>query len=226
MPSTRPRGLVAGFGLGLVVAWTGISCWRAGALRPADPLPRHVRHAMVLDGQGVSGSRAFEGLRLLREGSVDTLVLSGVQIGGGFFYSMVWARMLPLAPSERSRVLELRSDCHSTQNEAILADSVFHALGDDTVVVVTSSYHVWRAASIFRRRSRSGTVFVVHGADDPYWDLGWSDRESCKMRFLEWTKRSVWVLWEQWAPAPKEFPASQFARGVDVGRIPPSAWTP
>lgn len=226
MASNGREGSAVALAICLAAAWTGLSCWRAGVLRPSDPLPRHVRHAMVLDGQGASGSRASEGLRLLREGSIDTLVLSGVQLGGGLVYSMIWARMLPLSPSERSRVLELRSQCHSTQDEATLADSVFHALGDDTVVVITSDYHVWRAASIFRRRSRSGTVFVLHGADDPYWDLGWSNRESRKMRFLEWTKRLVWVLGEQWMSAPREFPTPEFARGQEVGRIPPPAWTP
>jgi len=187
-------------------------------------MPAHVRHAMVLDGQGPSGSRALEGLRLLREGRTDTLVLSGVAIGGGYFYSMIWARMLPLTSSERGRVLELRSDCNSTQDEATLAASVFS--GDDTVLVVTNAFHAWRAASVFRRHSRSGTVFRVHSVGDEVWDRGWSDREARKMRFLEWTKRAVWVLWEQWLPVRAVPTWHELVRGEALGRFPPPAWTP
>jgi hypothetical protein len=207
-----------------ILLWTGISAWRAGVFRGPDPLPGHVRHAMVLDGQGPSGSRALEGLRLLRDGRTDTLVLSGVEIGGGFFYSMLWVRMLPLSRAERERVVELRSDCTSTQDEARVAASIFS--GDDTVLVVTSAFHAWRAASIFRRRAGSGTVFRVHATGDEVWDRGWSDREGRKMRFLEWTKRAVWVLWEQWLPARGEPAWHNSVRGAALGQIPASAWIP
>ncbi|HXP90435.1 MAG TPA: ElyC/SanA/YdcF family protein [Fibrobacteria bacterium] len=207
-----------------VVVWTGISALRAGVFRGPDPMPGHVRHAMVLDGQGPSGERAMEGLRMLREGRTDTLVLSGVEIGGGFFYSMLWVRMLPLSGAERDRVVELRSSCTSTQDEARLAASVF--TGDDTVLVVTSAFHAWRAASIFRGRAGSGTVFRVHAVGDGVWDRGWSDREARKMRFLEWTKRIFWVLWEQWLPVRGDPAWHEFVRGHELGRFPPPAWIP
>ena len=207
-----------------VLLWAGLSASRAGLFRGPDPLPGHVRHAMVLDGQGPSGSRALEGLRLLREGRTDTLVLSGVEIGGGFFYSMLWARMLPLTHAERGRVLELRSACTSTQDEARVAAAAFS--GDDTVLVVTSAFHAWRAASIFRRRAASGTVFRVHAAADEVWDRGWSDRESRKMRFLEWTKRAVWVLWEQWLPVRGEPARHEFVGGEALGGMPAPSWIP
>jgi len=211
----------------LVLLWSAISAFRAGAFRHPDPPLRHARYGMVLDGQGPSGSRAMEGLRLLREGRIDTLVLSGTGIGGGFVYSMLWVRMLPLSGAERGRTLELRSNCTSTRDEASLADSVFRSLGiGDTVVVITSGYHAWRAGSIFRRVARSGTVFRVHTADDPVWEKGWSDREGRKMRFLEWTKRIVWVLWEQWRPASGDPPWHAFVRGPGLGELPPPAWTP
>jgi hypothetical protein len=222
----RRGSKVAAAAAGVVLVWTGVSCLRAGVFHPPDRLPRHARHAMVLDGQGPSGSRAFEGLDLLRRGTVDTLVLSGVRIGGGFVYSMIWSRMLPLTGSERTRVQELRSDCSSTQDEAMLSDSIFHALGEDTVVVVTSRYHAWRASSIFRLRARFGTVFAIHAAVDPSWDKGWSDREASKMRFLEWTKRLAWVLVEQWMPHQGRSTWCEVVRGERLGQVPAPAWTP
>ena len=209
-----------------VLLWISISALRSGAFRRTDPQPRHASYAMVLDGQGLSGSRGTEGLRLLREGRIDTLVLSGTEIGGGFVYSMVWVRMLPLAGPERRRTLELRSGSTSTQDEARLADSVFSNLGQDTVVVVTSTYHAWRAGSIFRRETRSGVVFRIHSAPDPGWDGGWTDREGLKLRFFEWSKRVVWVLWEQWFPVRSGPPWHMFVRGPDLGEVPPPAWTP
>ena len=191
-----------------------------------DPLPNHVRYVMVLDGQGPSGSRALEGLRLVREGNADTLVLSGTEIGGGYAYSMLWVRMLPLSGAERQRTLELRSGCTSTRDEARLAGSVFSRLGQDTVMVVTSAYHAWRAASIFHRSAKSGVVFWIHAAPDPTWESGWSTREGQKMRFLEWTKRVVWTLWEQWLPVRGDPPWHAFIRSPALGDFPPPAWSP
>lgn len=210
----------------LVFMWVAVSAFRAGVFEGRPPLPRHVRYALVLDGQGPSGSRAMEGLRLLRDGKTDTLVLSGTLIGGGVIFSMLWARMLPLSGPERQRTLELRSGCSRTQDEARLAASVFSSLGQDTVVVVTSDYHAWRAGSIFRRTARSGVVFRMHSAADPGWEEGWSDREGMKMRFMEWTKRISWVLCEQWLPAKGDLPWHSFARGPRLGELPPPAWTP
>ena len=220
--SGRPRTL----GAILVLLWSAISAYRAGAFRHPDPQPRHARYAMVLDGQGPSGSRAMEGLRLLREGKIDTLVVSGTEIGGGFVYSMLWVRMLPLSGLERRRTLELRSGSTSTQDEARLAGSVFSGLAQDTVVVVTSAFHAWRAESIFRRCASSRVVFVVRAAPEPIWERGWSDREGRKMRFLEWTKRIVWVLWEQWVPIRGDPPWHVFIRGPGLGELPAPAWTP
>jgi len=211
-------------GLALIV-WTGFSVFEAGAFRAPDALPSHVRHVLVLDGQGPTGNRALEGLRLLRDRRADTLVLSGTEVGGGIVYSMIWSRMLPLDSSDRTRTLELRSGSSSTQDEARLADSLFHALGDDTVMVVTSAFHAWRAGSVFRRVGRSGTVFVVVPAPDPIWDKGWRDREGLKMRLMEWTKRLHWTVYEQWRPIHGSRPWHLFARGADLGRFPEPAWT-
>jgi len=208
----------------ILSVWMAISAWKTGVFRSADPPPRHARHALVLDGQGPTGCRAWEGLRLLREKRTDTLVLSGTEVGGGVFYSMVWSRMLPLDSVERTRTLEMRSGSTSTQDEARLADSLFHALGDDTVMVVTSAYHAWRTASVFRRVARSGCVFVVVPAPDPDWDKGWRDREGRKMLVMEWTKRFYWLVWENWRPVHGPLPWVVFGRGADLGRLPDPAW--
>lgn len=224
MPPMGPKqGAIRLFAMAAVL-WTAISAWKAGAFRPPDPLPGHVRHALVLDGQGPAGSRAEKGLDLLRRHLADTLVLSGTDVGGGVVYSMIWARMLPLDSLDRTRTVELRSGSSSTQDEARLADSLFHRMGDDTVMVVTSSFHAWRTASVFRRIARSGTVFVVVPSPDPVWDKGWMDREGRKMHLMEWTKRLYWTLWERWSPVQGPLPWHAFARGAELGRLPEPAW--
>lgn len=220
----HPQGTLRLIAL-LAIAWTGFSAWKAGAFRSPDPMPKHVRHVFVLDGQGPTGCRTLKGLQLVREHRADTLVISGTEAGGGVVYSMIWSRMLPLDSSERTRTIELRSGSLSTQDEARLADSLFHLMGDDTVMVVTSAYHAWRAASVFREVTGSGTVFVVVPSPDPIWDKGWSDREGQKMRVMEWTKRLYWTVWERWRPVRGPVTWSVFARGSDLGRLPEPAWT-
>ena len=205
-------------------AWCAVSAFRAGVLRDATPLPRHAKYAVVLDGQGSSGSRANRGLELLRQGRVDTLVLSGVPVGGGVFYSMIWARMLPLDSAERGRVLEMRSGSSGTRDEARLIDSIFGSSREDTVVVVSSAYHVWRTASILRRVAKGKAAFAVAGAEDPVWNRGLRDREGQKMRLQEWTKRLHWTLYEQWTEPRSPLPWAGIARGAELGLVPPSAW--
>lgn len=227
-PRSPRRFLLLGTGLAaaLFAAWAGFGAWRATASGSADPPPGHLRYGFVLDGQSPDGWRVLEGYRLLHAGAIDTLIVSGVEIGGGVHFSTIWVRMLPLAGKEKERVLELRSDCSSTLCEARMMDAFFEARKVDSVVVVTSAYHVWRAASIFAKASAGRRRWFFQGAPDSRWDAGWTDREGLKSRFFEWTKRLTWVLFEQWKPVP---PATAIrpgaiVRGDDLGRMPPPAW--
>jgi hypothetical protein len=107
-----------------------------------------------------------------------------------------------------------------------MMDAWFRERGVDTALVVTSGFHVWRAASIFDKVSRGHPRWFFHAAPDSRWDRGWTDREGLKSRFLEGTKRIAWMLLERWTPldpaAPAPTPA--IARGEELGRLPPPAW--
>jgi uncharacterized SAM-binding protein YcdF (DUF218 family) len=210
----------------LLFAFGGFAWWRADSPGSRDPLPAHARYGFVLDGQSPDGFRVREGYELLHGGIIDTLIVSGVEIGGGVHFSTVWVRMLPLVGSEKERVLEWRSACSSTLCEARMMDAYFEERNVDSSVVVTSGFHVWRAASIFAKASQGRRRWFFQGAPDTRWDSGWMDREGLKSRFFEWTKRIVWILFEQWKPLPRTSPVQphSIARGEELGRMPASAW--
>ncbi|MBK9577352.1 MAG: YdcF family protein [Fibrobacterota bacterium] len=218
-PSVRGAVAVAGTVLGL---WALVSLWHAG-FRSA-PTPSKARYAFVMDGQGPSGVRVPHALVMLRAGVVDSVVVSGSPVGSDVHYSTVWVRELELSASERGRILELRSRSRSTQDEARLADSVFAALGADSVIVVTSDYHAWRTASTYRTVARGKTVFSFEAAADPFWAMGWFDRGGAKMRAEEWAKRITWTLVECWLVGAQPLPVNRLVRGEEVGTFQPPKW--
>lgn len=210
-----------------IVAWACVSWWRADVPSAHRPLPAHVRYGFVLDGQSPDGNRVAAGLRLLRTGRIDTLVVSGVPIAGGVFTSMIWVRQAPLGAADRAKIFEMRSGCSSTMDEARMMDEFFRVRGVDSALVVTSDFHVWRAASIFERVSGGGVVWFFHGASDSRWSGAAGDRERFKSRLMEWTKRFSWSLWERWKPIdPREaIRPHGLVGGGDLGRVPAPAWS-
>lgn len=204
------------------LVWILASFWRAGVR--LEEAPPRTRYAFVLDGQGPRGVRVRHALELLREGRVDSVVVSGSPAGRDVSYSTLWVRELELTDQERGRFLELRSESRSTQDEARLADSVFASLGADTVVVVTSDFHVWRASSVFRIVNPGRVVFRWSAATDPFWASGLFHRDGAKMRAEEWTKRITWSLVESWLAKRSGTPAVRMVRGEEVGHFPPPRW--
>jgi hypothetical protein len=209
-----------------LVAYIGFCLWHACTPGARDPLPKHVRYGFVLDGQSPDGLRVGKGYELLHQGIIDTLLVSGVEIGGGVHFSTIWVRMLPLVGKERERVLEVRSTCSSTLDEARMMDLYFGERKVDSAIVVTSDFHVWRAASIFAKASQGRRRWFFQGAPDSRWDGGWSDREGLKARFFEGAKRITWVLFEQWKGAPPTVSvhSNSIVRGEELGRLPAPAW--
>lgn len=209
-----------------IVAWGCVSWWRADVPSAHRPLAAHLRYGFVLDGQSPDGNRVAAGLGLLREGRIDTLVVSGIPIAGGVFTSMVWVRQAPLGAADRAKIFEMRSECSATMDEARMMDGFFRERGVDSALVVTSDYHVWRAASIFERVSGGGVVWFFHGAPDSRWNGLAGARERFKARLMEWTKRATWTLWERWKPIDPREPIRRhrLVGGEELGRVPEPAW--
>lgn len=223
--SPRKRTRIAVFAVA-IVAWGCVSWWRADVPSAHRPLPAHLRWGFVLDGQSPDGNRVAAGLGLLRAGRIDTLVVSGVPIAGGVFTSMIWVRQAPLDSADRGRVLEMRSASSSTMDEARVMERFFRGRGVDSALVVTSDFHVWRAASIFEKVSDGGVAWFFHGAPDSRWNGQAGDRERFKSRLMEWTKRASWCLWERWKPVDPEDPIRPhgLVGGPGLGRLPEPAW--
>lgn len=211
-----------------LVAFGGVGFWHASPPATTRTLPVHARYGFVLDGQAPDGNRTKAGLALLRSGRIDTLIVSGVEMGGGVHYSMIYVRSLPLNPTDRNRIFEMRSASTSTMDEARIMDGFFRSRKTDTVVVVTSDFHVWRAASIFAKVSGTGLVWRFAGAPDTWWNEGLSSRQGRKARIMEWSKRAAWVLIESWIPLDRSLPTKPHGLygGSDLGKFPAAAWVP
>jgi uncharacterized SAM-binding protein YcdF (DUF218 family) len=106
---------------------------------------------------GGRGHRLAEGRRLIAEGISDTLVISdGLDPG--------WLEAVALCKNDRA--ICFTPDPYSTQGEARWIAQEAKERGWDSVVVVTSSYHVRRSRMIVERCFH-GDLAVV-GAHPPF----------------------------------------------------------
>ncbi len=122
---------------------------------PRDDTPPADADAIVVLSGG-RGHRLAEGQKLVREGVSDTLVISDGLAPG-------WDEANRLCRS--GRAICFTPDPYSTQGEARWIAQEARERGWDSVVVVTSSYHVPRARMIVRRCYHDGLAVV--GADPP-----------------------------------------------------------
>jgi uncharacterized SAM-binding protein YcdF (DUF218 family) len=120
----------------------------------SDPLPARADAIVVLAGG--RKHRLAEGLELWRQGVAPTLAISDGRAPG-------WAEANRLCEDER--VLCFRPNPYSTRGEAEWTAREAARRGWDTVVVVTSTYHVRRSRLIFGRCFK-GTL-AVEAADPP-----------------------------------------------------------
>ena len=120
-----------------------------------DTAPRTADAVVVLSGG--RGHRLAEGRRLIAQGVSDTLVISdGLDPG--------WVEAFRLCKS--GRAICFTPDPYSTQGEARWIAQEAKERGWDSVVVVTSSYHVRRTRMIVERCFH-GDLAVV-GAHPPF----------------------------------------------------------
>jgi uncharacterized SAM-binding protein YcdF (DUF218 family) len=126
----------------LVAAWLAVCAFLF--VWPRQDSPRHADAVVVLAGG--RKSRLEKGLELVRRHVADTLVISDGRAPD-------WPRGNRLCHQGASgfRVVCFKPDPYSTQGEAQGVARLARARGWRSVVVVTSTFHVFRARMLFER---------------------------------------------------------------------------
>ena len=131
---------------------------------PRESKPGAADAVVVL--AGARGPRLQRGLELVRDRVAPVLVISDG-------WDPLWpeANRLCAGRPVRFRVLCFRPRPYSTQGEARAVARLIHALGWESVVVVTSRYHVTRARMLVERCTERRIDAV--GADYPLREVPW-----------------------------------------------------
>ena len=110
-------------------------------------------------------NRADEGLRLLREGRAEVLILSGVHADAGadsIFLNRI-------NDSERARIV-LDKVSSSTYENAVEVKRLVAERGYRSIILLTSAYHMKRAEFVFSRMMAPGLRMVTHSVSTPNYD--------------------------------------------------------
>jgi hypothetical protein len=200
---------------------SGLGLWAAcdWSLLVRDTPGARARWTLVLAGEGSEADRIQAGLALLAQSRTDSLALSGIPLVGTIHTSTILLSSLAPELETRRRILELRHSSHSTAEEAQALIPLLHSFGADTVLLVTSSYHTRRAASVFAHLAPKGMVFLPIAAPNPIFAKGWGDREAAKLWLLEWSKTLWWHLVDRWSALPLRPDRSWSVRFPEAGKL-------
>jgi uncharacterized SAM-binding protein YcdF (DUF218 family) len=153
----------------LLVLAALVGVWIVGGylvyqLHPSDKTPAHADAVVVLSG--ARNARLDPGIRLVQEGVAPVLVVSGASLDPR------WHKARRLCAA--GRVGRARVECftpvpYSTRGEARAIARLAKAHGWDSVVVVTSTFHVRRARMLIGRCYHGGLSVV--GVRSPWWRL-------------------------------------------------------
>jgi uncharacterized SAM-binding protein YcdF (DUF218 family) len=136
-----------------------------------DPLPAEADAVVVLAGSDV---RLPVALRLMKDGVAPTLVVSD-----GFNDEDEERRRLCTGPPTPYTLVCRKPDPYSTRGEARMIRDLARARGWDSIVVVTSRYHLLRTRMLVGRCY--GGDLAMRGASDAWWYLPIASA-------LEWAK--------------------------------------
>jgi uncharacterized SAM-binding protein YcdF (DUF218 family) len=187
--------------------WVALACllvvsavfWRTILAAPGEYLVRSERPqkadiAFVLAGD-FRGSRILKAAELVRQGYAPKVLVSGPAGSYGKHECDLAIPFAVMAGYPESYFLHFEHQALSTAEEAQVAVAEMRRLGAKKVLLVTSDYHTRRAGKLFRAAA-PGLTFYVIGAPDFYFtaDGWWTNRESRKTAFIEWSKTvAEWV---------------------------------
>ncbi len=135
----------------------------SGPENGADDAAVHADAVVVLTG---GRGRAEEGIRLLRSGVADILILSGVDRAASV--DSIY-HQTKLSIETRVRII-LEKNSTSTHLNAVEVGKIMRARGLKSMVLVTSGYHLKRARLIFDRVMPSGINIIYWRVTTPNYD--------------------------------------------------------
>jgi len=184
----------------LVLPWMG-----AYLVKADQPVKADI--AVVLAGDHW-GNRILRGAELQRDGLVDKVLVSGGPWVFGMNESDLAVRFAVARGFPADCFIVLHDEVHSTQEEAHSIAKELKSRGVKSAMVVTSDYHTRRAGWIWRHTAPWLEIHMV-GAPDRYYraDHWWTDRESGKIVFSEWSKTIAYAL--DFFPPPNSGPVPQ-----------------
>lgn len=147
--------------LGVFVLFYAAHEWARPVIEAAEAqsAPGRVDAVVVLTG---GKGRVEEGLRLLRAGVTDTLILSGVN--GAATVDSIYMGRVDKALGER---IILEKVSKSTYENAVETRRIVEIKGVKSVLLITSWYHLKRAENIFRAVMPKAVSITARAAVPP-----------------------------------------------------------
>lgn len=168
--------LVPAYILYLVIGFIAdVRGYTAAAASRADAI------VVLTGGKG----RTHEGLRLLRRGAGRMLVVSGVHTDadlGSIFHGE------GVTAEEQERII-LEKSSRSTYENAVEAAGIIEGLGAESIILITSGYHMKRALKTFRRTLPRHVIIDPYPVRSPNFDMDrWWRGTSLSIAFAEFVK--------------------------------------
>lgn len=158
----------------------------------ANELP-HADAVVVLTG---GNGRIEEGLRLFKEGKGMYLIISGVE-GRSDLNRIFPGRDLKSTVDTARIILDIES--RSTADNAVNVKRIVEEKGLNSLILVTSNYHMKRAFTIFRKAMKSEVEIYRHPVKGPnFKDDWWNDINSFKLVLNEFIKACWFQVWQRW----------------------------
>jgi uncharacterized SAM-binding protein YcdF (DUF218 family) len=129
-------------------------------------------------------NRAEEGLKLLKSGNARILILSGVNKDAGL--DSIFLNRLTNA--ERANII-LDKESASTYQNAVEVRGVMKKMGLDSMLLITSGYHMVRAEYIFSKIMPDDVRILPCPVSSPNFDMDrWWAGDSLLLLFIEFVK--------------------------------------
>jgi len=156
----------------------------------SDPLEKSDA-ILVLSGDTTKGERVAEAVKLFKKGYGKYLVLSGNKIAWDTYAVEPMKKEATSLRIPEHSIITIKSEAHSTIEEAKIILGVFKERHFKSMILVTSSYHTRRAKWIFLKVFNGSSIKIsACPANNVEYDADrwWQKRESAKSLFYEYTK--------------------------------------